>query len=217
MQGDFDKNDKPGEEPEARFGEKLAAYFEQRNANETENKDIAPALDGDEELKRALALVRLTDKARQDRPDIEKAWQTFKARAFVPAAAPAVNSLGYYVAEELAGGQLSKTSGLPRETLEALQQDQTPLARLKDFELADYAALAKRYEVKDTLFPRMLKWLKGLGKNFSAPAFGSGLQQGRLIFAREEGHEPQVSETYLAEELERARQKLAEEEPNKEA
>lgn len=203
MQGEINKNNKPDGEPEAeisnRFSEAVAAYFEQRNGETVAEFTIAPETD---DLRRALALFQVTERAYQDRPDVNTAWQMFRAKAFVPVAVPEAGSLGSFVNETLEAVEAVKASGLSRETLEALRQDKTPLTELKDFELADYAAMAKRYGVKDTVFPRMLKWLKGLGKNFAAPSFGGGMQRG-MMFAREEGYEHQVSEAHLAEELQR--------------
>ncbi|MEI6046986.1 MAG: hypothetical protein WCS37_21775, partial [Chloroflexota bacterium] len=187
MQGEVKKNDisKPEVDVDSRFSETLAAYFEQRNSG------LEPVVEEtSEELRRALALVHLSEKAAQDRPDVDKAWQMFRVRAF--ATAPAVVekeqpvSLGGYVSGALERGQATKESGLPQETLEALREDHTPLAELKDFGLADYAALAKRYDVKENLFPRMLKWLKVLGKNFAAPSFGNGGLSRGMMYAREQ-------------------------------
>lgn len=208
MQGEISKNNKPGDEPEAevssRFSEAVAAYFEQRNG-ETLSEAFATADETDEELRRAVALLQLTERAGQAQPDVNNAWQMFRAKAFVPVAAPEAGSLGNYVTETLDAAEAVKASGLPREALEALRQDRTPLAELKDFELADYAAMAKRYGVKDAVFPRMLKWLKGLGKNFAAPSLGGGMSRG-MVFAREEEYEHRVSEAHMAEELQRTAQ-----------
>ncbi len=91
---------------------------------------------------------------------------------------------------------------MPKNTLEAIQADATPLEQLKGYKLNDYAALAKRYGIKDNLFPRMLKWLKGLGKNLALPQSQMG---GRgMVFARdEEARRHGVNEAQLAEHLER--------------
>lgn len=208
MQGNVKKDDFAGNEPEAvnaRFSEALAAYLEQRNGEAV--SPVAFQDFSDEDLRGALALLQLADKAAKMQPDINLAWHNFRAKSFDSAAlATDPASLGGYVSGALETEQALalKQSGLPRETLEALRSDQTPLNELKDFELADYAALAKRYGVKDALFPRMLKWLKGLGKNFAAPNLGLGgsMQRG-MAFAREKDYEQRVSEEYLAGELER--------------
>lgn len=214
MQGNVKKDDfaknEPDEPVEARFSEALAAYFEQRNGEAS-----APVVDAsDEETRAALALLQLPEKAAKIRPDVNMAWQNFRVKAFGLEAVADPARLGGYVSNVLETGhnQAVKDSGLPRETLEALRSDPTPLQELKDFELADYAALAKRYGVKDALFPRMLKWLKGLGKNFSAPNLGLGgsMQRG-MAFAREKDYEQRVSEEFLAEELERQGQAVTEE------
>ncbi len=206
MQNDVNKrNTEPEAEITGQFSEFVAKYFEQKNngASPAELANLMQSANTDEELRRVVGLIKLTEKAAQDKTDIDKAWQSFRARTFKAAPATAKVNLGNYVSETLASGEAVKVSGLPRETLEALRQDNTPLTELKDFELADYAALAKRYGVKDTLFPRMLKWLKGLGKSFAAPTT-FGPSRPTLRFAREEGFEYQATEQTLADELERA-------------
>jgi hypothetical protein len=208
MQGKVNKRDGAGEEPEVseQFSEAIAAYLEQRN--DENNSNVAfEAAENDPELRRAVALFKVTERAENDQPDVNSAWQKFKAQAFVPVAQTVAveGSLGYYVAEALATGEAEKATGVPREALEALRQDETPLTELKDFELADYAALAKRHGVKDPVFPRMLKWLKGLGKNFAAPSFGGSNFAAGMTFARQEDYEMRVSEAHLAQELERSK------------
>ena len=57
------------------------------------------------------------------------------------------------------------------------------MEELKGYQLNDYAALARRYGVKDSAFPRMLRWLKGLGKSFAFPSLNTS---SGMVFAREE-------------------------------
>ena len=93
-----------------------------------------------------------------------------------------------------------KSIGLPDPTLRAMSQDATPLAAFQSYNFDDYAQLAKRYGVKNDLFPRVLKWIKKLGKSLSMPSgasFGSG-----VVFAREEEHNRSLSEAELAQALE---------------
>ncbi len=215
MQGDTNKQNLPDEEPgtelTGRFTETLAAYFEQRNSGAPPAEVAAAFHEVDDEIRQAIALLQFPERVALTQPDIDRAWQNFRVQAFVAASAPVTqvapeaNSLGGYVNEALQTGQVVKDSGLPRETLEALRADATPLSELKGFELADYAALAKRYGVKDNLFPRMLKWLKGLGKSFTAPSFGS--LSSRPMYARQEDYKHQVDEEFLAGEMQRTEPK----------
>ncbi len=109
--------------------------------------------------------------------------------------------LGAYVTQTLTVEQVIENSGLPRETVEALFTDQTPVADLKEFELKDYSALAKNYLIKENHIPNLITWLKGLTKNFSitTPSV-SKLSYGEL-FGRQEEFEYQPTEDLLLEEL----------------
>ncbi len=197
------------DEVSSELSERLAEYLEGLNTGQT----VPVALmDGDEEWTRLTGLLQTPRRmtlAAATLP-VESAWQSFRMRAFEvkPALQPEVqaqdNSLGSYVAQALAANEQAtlNESGLPKNTLEAFQVDATPLAQLKGYKLDDYAALAKRYGIKDNLFPRMLKWLKGLGKNLALPASQLG---GRgMVFARdEEARRQGVHEAQLAEDLAR--------------
>jgi hypothetical protein len=179
------------------FREALAVYFERKNGSletvETNARLSQPV----------AALLALPERLGRQTPDVDAAWQRFQQRAFSPASRPAASlSLGSYVSQALTQSEASTVveSGLPKATLEAISADSTSLDELKGYQLNDYAALARRYGVKDSAFPRMLRWLKGLGKSFALPALGSS---GGMVFAREEEvRQPGLSEAELAEKLE---------------
>src|SRR5262249_31656384 len=142
-----------------------------------------------------VALLQMPQRTSQAKPSVDTAWQRFRAKAFEGATESV--SLGGYVAQN--EQDVIQESGLPSTTLEALKADPTPLSELKGYQINDYANLARRYGVEDSLFPRMLKWLKGLGKSLTAPS--SGAMRG-MVFARdEEPRQPGLSETELSEEL----------------
>jgi hypothetical protein len=180
--------------------EALAQYFEQLNSGEADPtvglETTSPEALAD--WQHTLALLQLPQRLNQQPPSVDAAWQRFRARVFDQTATQSVN-LGSYVAqnEQL----VIQESGLPQPTLEALKADPTPLSDLKNYQVKDYAALARRYDVEDSLFPRMLKWLKGLGKNLVAPS--SGPVRG-MVFARDdEPRQPGLKEHELAEELDK--------------
>ena len=187
--------------PEMR--EALASYFEKLNGGE-----IDPAIDPaallatahpetQAEWQRTMALLKVSQRQGQAVTSVNAAWQRFRTRAFENATAEAA-SLGGYVAQN--EQDAIQESGLPATTHEALKSDPTPLAELKGYRINDYADLARRYGVEDSLFPRMLKWLKGLGKSLTAPSSGGAMRG--MVFARdEEARQSGLSETELSEEL----------------
>jgi hypothetical protein len=211
MQDKFNKEiPSPSDEVTPEFREALAVYFERLNGAEVSGEAVAllstmkaqPAAD----WARVEALLEVPDRLDRQTPDVDRAWQSFQQRAFSGLAETqaASLSLGRYVSEALARNETSAIveSGLPKATLEAIQSDATSLDDLKGYQLNDYADLARRYGVKDSAFPRMLRWLKGLGKSFTFPALG---QSGGLVFAREEEVRKQgLNEAELAEQLEKA-------------
>jgi hypothetical protein len=151
------------------------------------------------ELHEWLGLFEIPVLAGRTMPDRGKAWEKFKTKVFTGeiVASP---SLGEYVQQSSAlnAGELAG-SGLSPEVVEALKKDATPLNDLKNYGLADYAALAKRYGVKDAAFPRMLKWLKNAVKSLSAPA--TPTMRG-MVFARDsETRTQNLSEAEILEAL----------------
>ncbi len=194
-------------EPEVseQFVAAITGYFEEKNGFNKSKVAFKITENSGEEIRQALALLEVPERLSPAHPDVDGAWQRFRVEAFdlKPAqTAVEAKSLGLYVSEALSAGEASRQSGLPEKTLEALRRDGTALADLKNFELADYAALAKRYGVKDTLFPRMLKWLKGLSKNLGTSSFGgAGFSSRSMVFAREDEYKQGINEEYLAEEL----------------
>ncbi len=208
MQDNFDKAARPASDDEEitpEIQEALAAYFEQMNGAETTSDPAVLLASMPSEVlaqwQQAMALLSVPQRAALQTMSVETAWQSFRARAFTPASVQQA-SLGGYVAETLAHSEQTalKESGLSRPTLEALKSDPTPLNELKGYKLNDYAALARRYGVEDSLFPRMLKWLKGLGNKLSVSS--PGAPRG-MVFARdEEPHQPTLTETELAQHLE---------------
>ena len=191
------KNSEPEEEINPQMQEALAAYFEARNGGQvsktpTEWLSVAQLA----EWQQAQALLEIPGRALETRPSVEMAWQSFRSRSF----AVTPDSLGNYVTNALAQAEQTtlKESGLSKATLEALRADPTPIEKLKNYELDDYAALARRYEVKDSTFPRMLKWLKALGKSLTLPTTGS--TRG-MVFAREDEPRQGLSEAELLASL----------------
>ena len=184
---DFDDMSDDEVTPEMR--EAVAMYLEATNRGET------PTVFGQsEEWQRAVALLNLPKQAAKRGTNVEMAWQYFQARHFEVATQEA--SLGNYIAHQN-DKEMLKESGLSKPTLEALKNDPTPIRDLKGYELNDYAALARRYGVKDNAFPRMLKWLKSVGKSFMSPSMSGG-----MVYARDEESRKQgLSETDLADKL----------------
>jgi hypothetical protein len=189
--------------PEMR--EALAMYFEKLNGGEVDPAVEPAALlangqpETQTEWQRTMALLQMPQRYSQIGPSVDTAWQRFRTRAFDGATAAETVSLGGYVAQN--EQNVIDESGLPSTTLEALKADPTPLSELKGYRINDYADLARRYGVEDSLFPRMLKWLKGLGKGLTAPSSGS--MRG-MVFARdEEARQPGLSEAELSEELDK--------------
>jgi hypothetical protein len=176
------------------FREALAVYFERKNGS-LETVETAARLS-----QPVVALLALPERWGHQTPNVDAAWQRFQQRAFSPATQQAASlSLGGYVSQALTQSEASTVveSGLPKATLEAITADSTSLDELKGYQLNDYADLARRYGVKDSAFPRMLRWLKGLGKSFALPSLGSS---GGMVFAREEEvRQPGLSEAELAE------------------
>ncbi len=207
MQDNFEQGQRPfasEDEVAGPLQEALALYFERLNGDEaapdpaTMLASAGPTVLA--EWQAVQALLQLPQKA-GPMPSVESAWQRFRVRSFAVAPAPALaeDSLGQYVAEALASNERSalKESGLARPTLEALQAEPTSLQDLKGYAFNDYVALARRYGVNDSAFPRMLKWLKGLGKNLLSPAPAAGRG---LMFARdEETRTPGLTEAEMLE------------------
>ncbi len=182
--------------------EAIAAYFEQHNGGEISRTPETWLSEGQQtEWEQTQTLLNVPQRLLVSRPVLDAAWASFKVRAFeMPVTAE--GSLGAYVASALDTAEQTTLheSGLSRTTLEALKVDNTPIEKLKDYELNDYAALARRYNIKDNAFPRMLKWLKGLGKSLTTA--GLNLNRG-MVFARdEEVRQPGLSEAELAASLE---------------
>lgn len=185
--------------------EAIAAYFEQQNGGPVADLSTLLNTEAQVEWQRTVTLLEVPKRVAQSAIStaaMESAWQKFRVQAFdVPPLAQV--SLGGYVAQAMAQSEQTtlNESGLARPTLEALKADPTPISELKDYELNDYAALARRYGVKDTAFPRMLKWLKSLGKNFAFPSLNANPGRG-MVFAREdEPRQPGMSEQELAENM----------------
>ncbi|HEX2914263.1 MAG TPA: hypothetical protein VH186_25920 [Chloroflexia bacterium] len=192
-----------GDEVAPELNEALAAYFEGANGGDVsrEPEDIISKSSSavQAEWQQFQALLQAPAKAA---PSLDSAWQRFRVRAFEVAPVTQPESLGIYVSEALNKNEQAaiSDSGLNRATLEALKNDPTPVAAMKDYQLNDYVALARRYGVKDSAFPRVLKWLKGLAKSLSAPSYGGSRG---MVFAREdEKREQGLSETELAQQLE---------------
>lgn len=173
--------------------EAIAFYFERLNGS-SEPGDPAALLRNQPELlaewEELLALLRVPQKVKQ--VSAASAWQRFRRRAFD--IAPEAQSLGSYVAAN--ESNVLAESGLSKATIEKMKADPTPLNELKNYELKDFVDVARRNGVNDTAFPRMLKWLKGLGKGLFTPMGGS-----RLQFAREEDYKHGLSESEAAEKL----------------
>ena len=206
MQGHNFELEENGNSPELnnQMADALAVYFERKNSGE---KLDAAAFVQDwpnikTELGRAINLLQLPERTPQ--LSTQEAWQRFKGVVFTGQTAPATDSLGSYVAQALVTNDASlKNTGLPRATLEAMSQDATPLAAFQNYQFDDYAQLAKRYGVKDNLFPRVLKWFKGVGKSLNLKT-NAGFGNGGLVFARPEDSKAALSEAELAQAVEQA-------------
>jgi hypothetical protein len=192
--------DKAFSNEETAMAEALAEYLEQMNNGSTPDAKTFVAQYhhlNQQELLASLSLLALPRKP--VKLNVDSAWQNFKAKNFVHAVQPV--SLGNYVQKALDSGD-AELAKLPQASLEALKQDQTPISDLKDYELKDYAALAKRYGVKDSLFPRMLKWMKGVAKNVSNAAQATMTPKAQYGFARPTDRQRDLSESEIAEALE---------------
>lgn len=185
------------------FQEALAVYFDRLNG---ENSSEAVALSARTETglgSQVEALLEIPRRLERRSPGTDAAWQRFQKRNFSPGAATQQESLGRYVSQALDQNESAAVveSGLSKSTLEAIKSDATSMEDLKGYQLNDYAALARRYGVKDSAFPRMLRWLKGLGKSFALPSLNSSAG---MVFAREEEARKQgLSEAELAEQIEK--------------
>ena len=201
MQGKFDKEIKVTSDEDTltpEFQEALAAYFESLNSPNRHEEPLARSVAG--LGPQVEALLEIPRRLERQEPDVNSAWQRFQQRNFSQTAS---DSLGRYVSQALAQNETSAIaeSGLPKDTLEAIKSDATSMEVLKGYQLTDYAALARRYGVKDSAFPRMLRWLKGLGKSLSFPALNTS---SGMVFAREEEVRHQgLNEAELAEQLEK--------------
>jgi hypothetical protein len=194
-------DDNLGVTPE--FQEALAVYFERLNGAEGSGDIVANSASLDPQVE---ALLGLLGRLKPRSSDVDSAWMRFKQRSFSPAVATQENtaSLGHYVSQALDQNEASaiSESGLSKSTLEAIKADRTSMDDLRGYQLNDYANLARQYGVKDSAFPRMLRWLKGLGKSLTLPSFGTS---GSMVFAREEEARRQgLSEAELAEHLDQS-------------
>lgn len=183
------------------FQEALAVYFECLNGAESSSEAVAGSANLEPQVD---ALLSLPGRLKPRSSDVDGAWMRFKQRSFSPVAATQKDtaSLGLYVSQALDRNEASaiSESGLSKSTLEAIKADRTSMDELRGYQLNDYANLARRYGVKDSAFPRMLRWLKGLGKSLALPSFNPS---GSMVFAREEEVRRQgLSEAELAGQLE---------------
>lgn len=187
------------------FQEALAVYLERVNSAEVTSEVMAFASNSETGLgPQVEALLEIPRRLERQTPDVNAAWQRFQQRAFSHATVSqeVSVSLGRYVSQALDQNEASAIveSGLPKATLEAIKADSTSIEELKGYQLNDYAALARRYGVKDSAFPRMLRWLKGLGKSFAFPSMNPS---SGMVFAREEEVRRQgLNEAELVEQLE---------------
>ena len=204
MQGHGYNLEENGNSPELnnQLADALATYFERKNSGE--KLDAATFVQEwpniKTELGQTISLLQLPE--RTSLLSTQEAWQHFRGVVFTGQIVPATNSLGSYVAQALFTNDVGlKNTGLPRATLEAMSQDTTPLAAFQNYQFDDYAQLAKRYGVKDNLFPRVLKWFKGVGKSLNLTK-GAGFGNGGMVFARPEDSKGALSEAELAQALE---------------
>lgn len=183
------------------FQEALVVRFERLNSAGNASDAAAQSVSLEPQVE---ALLVLPSRLKPQPSDVDGAWMRFKQRSFSQAAEtqPTVASLGRYVAQALDHNEASTVteSGLSKSTLEAIKSDSTSMEDLRGYQLNDYADLARRYGVKDTAFPRMLRWLKGLGKSLTLPSFNTS---SNMVFAREEEVRRQgLNEAELAGQLE---------------
>jgi hypothetical protein len=204
MQDKFGKEASSNEDnitPE--FQEALAVYFERLNG---EGSSEVVALSARTEVglgTQVEALLEIPRRLERRSVGADVAWQRFQKRNFSPVAEAQKDSLGRYVSQALDQNESAAVveSGLSKSILEAIKSDATSMEELKGYQLNDYAALARRYDVKDSAFPRMLRWLKGLGKSFAMPSLNPSAG---MVFAREEEIRQQgLSEAELAEQIEK--------------
>jgi hypothetical protein len=188
---------------ETAMADALAAYLEQLNLNNgaiPDAKMFAAQYAGVNQTELLESLNLLAMPRKPLKPDVNSAWLKFSAKNF--ASAHQTASLGNYVQSAIATNDADLSAAkIPQASLEAMKQDQTPLAALKDYELKDYADLAKRYGVKDALFPRLLKWLKNVGKSMSNPQFGAS-PRAQFGFARQEDRQPDLTGQEIEKALE---------------
>jgi hypothetical protein len=176
----------------------VADYLERRNNGQqveisafvAEYPALAP------ELKEWLGLFVLP--VRTPTPSVEAAWDKFKARVFTGETVKSP-SLGDYVRQVSSSNELA-AAGFSPEAAEAIKKDPTPVGDLKNYDLPAYAALARRYGVKDAAFPRLLKWLKGLAHGFSSSS-GNTPMRG-MAFARDaETRQPELTREEVSKAL----------------
>lgn len=211
-----DYNNEPdsrSQESNNQLADALATYFEHKNSGEKiDTVAFVQAYPNIKlELSQALNILQLPEQVAPSQPDVKEAWQRFKTEVFngqtAKATQTAPDSLGSYVAQALVQNDVElKNSGLARPTLVAMSQDATPLSEFQNYKFDDYAQLAKRYGVKNELFPRVLKWFKGLSKSLGAGPKTSFGRAGAM-FAREEGFQRDISEAQLTQALEQAQNK----------
>jgi hypothetical protein len=197
------------------FQEALAVYFERLNDAGSSSDMLAGSTSLEPQVE---VLLALPGRLKHRPADLDSAWMRFKQRSFSAATETqqATASLGRYVSQALDHNEASAIveSGLPKSTLEAIKADRTSMDELRGYQLNDYADLARRYGVKDSAFPRMLRWLKGLGKSFTLPSFNPS---GGMVFAREEEVRRQgLNEAELAEQVEQPEKSEQPEETEKE-
>jgi|GEM_PF-1988017 len=188
------------------LAEALGDYLERRNSGQA--LEIGAFIQEypsiSEDLAHSLALLEIPRKVTAVAPDMEAAWKVFRARVFTGEQAKTA-SLGNYVQQALEVKDRDLTAAaLSSETLVAMQNDPTSLQDLKGYDLNDYAALARRYGVKDTAFPKLLKWLKNVTKNFGLPAPN---QARGMAFARPEQRQRGLTEAEIAQALEQEQAK----------
>jgi hypothetical protein len=182
---------------ELAMADAIAEYLEQMNTGTLPDAKSFAARYTNLNQTDLVASLNLLGLPRQTiKPDVNGAWLKFSSKNFNPAYQPL--SLGSYIQQALNSGD-KELAKLPHASLEALKQDQTPISALKDYELRDYAALAKRYGVKDSLFPRMLKWLKGVAKTVSTGTQISLTPRAQFGFARQTERDIQLNEAEIDE------------------
>ncbi len=161
----------PDDGQEIALSEALADYLERVNSGNAPELEVFSAEYPElgQELRQSLAILNIPRQAATVQPNLDEAWNKFRARVFTGESAKTA-SLGSYVQQAVESQDRDlKAAALSRETLEAMKTDATPAHDLKNYNINDYAAFARRYGVKDAAFPRLLKWLKKLANNLSAP------------------------------------------------